>query len=224
MTSGAPRHPGDQKCPPVSASCDIATPENVCLRHGESRDSDTSSRNFDGAGRMNLDGGGGGDWFDARHHAKLQTRQEWCRLLHLSRDLDPTFVASGRLLGTWVGTDSGTNTPHIPGTACERGAARRHLVEISATPGAEAPSVVPFVVFRSDFTISARTTVGRQATKTLKICGNTDEKIVATLVPARTPGAVHVVVVPGTAQSRTVRDHRGAFDATFTIKVTPNSC
>ncbi len=224
MTSGAPRHPGDQHCPPVSAKCDIATPENVCLRHGESRSSDTSSRNFDGAGRMNLDGDGGGDWFDARHHARLQTRHEWCRLLHLSRDLDPTLVASGRLLGTWVGTDSGTNTPHIPGTPCQRGAARRHLVEISATPGAEAPSSVPFVVFRSDFTSSARTTVGRQATKTLRICGNTDERIVATLVPARTQGVVHVVIVPGTAQSRTVRDHRGAFDVTFAIKVTPNAC
>ena len=224
MTSGAPRHPGDQHCPPVSAKCDIATPENVCLRHGESRDSDTSSRNFDGAGRMNLDGDGGGDWFDARHHARLQTRHEWCRLLHLSRDLDPTFVAAGRLMGTWVGTDSGTNTPHIPGTPCQRGAARRHLVEISATPGANAPSSVPFVVFRGDFTSSARTTVARQATKTLRICGNTDEKIVATLIPARTQGVAHVVLVPGTAQSRTVRDHRGAFDVTFAIKVTPNSC
>jgi hypothetical protein len=224
MTSGAPRHPGDQRCPPVSASCDIATPENVCLRHGEKRDSDTSSRNFDGAGRMNLDGGGGGDWFDARHHAKLQTRQEWCRLLHLSRDLDPTFVASDRLLGTWVGTDSGTNTPHIPGTACERGAARRHLVEISATPGADAPGTVPFVVFRSDFTSSARATVARQATKTLKICGDTNEKIVATLIPARTQGATLVVPVPGTARSWTVRDHRGPFGATFAIKVTPNAC
>jgi len=224
MTSGAPRHPGDQLCPPVGAKCDIASPENVCLRHGDSRSSDTSSRNFDGAGRMNLDGGGGGDWFDARHHAKLQTRQEWCRLLHLSRDLDPTFVASGRLLGTWVGTDTGATTPHIPGTACQRGAARRHLVEISATPGADAPSSVPFVVFRSDFTSSARATVGRQATKTLKICGNTDEKIVATLIPARTPGATLVVPVPGTAKSWTVRDHRGPFGVTFAIKVTPNVC
>jgi hypothetical protein len=224
MTSGAPRHPGDQRCPPVGASCDIASPENVCLRHGEKRSSDTSSRKCDGAGRMNLDGDGGGDWFDARHHAKLQTRQEWCRLLHLSRDLDPTFVASGRLLGTWVGTDTATNTPHIPGTACERGAARRHLVEISATPGTDAPGNVPFVVFRSDFTSSARATVARQATKTLRICGDTNENIVATLVPARTRGVTLVVPVPGTARSWTVRDHRGGFGATFAIKVTPNAC
>ncbi len=224
MTSGAPRHPGDQVCPPVNASCDIATPENVCLRHGEKRDSDTSSRNFDGAGRMNLDGDGGGDWFDARHHAKLQTRQEWCRLLHLTRDLDPTFMASGRLLGTWVGTDSGTTTPHIVGTACERGAVRHHLIEISATPGSDAPSgAVPFVVFRSDFTSSARSSVGRQATQTLRICG-TNEQIVATLVPERIRGAVLVVPVPATARTWTVRDHRGAFSATFVIKVTPNAC
>jgi hypothetical protein len=128
MTSAAPRHPGDQLCPPVGGNCDIDSPDNVCLRHGDGRSSDTSARAFDGAGRMNLDGDGGGDWFDARHHARLQTRHEWCRLLHLSRDLDPTFVASGRLLGTWVKTDAGTNTPHIPGTPCARGAARRHLV------------------------------------------------------------------------------------------------
>jgi hypothetical protein len=224
MTSAAPRPGVAQLCPPVGGNCDVASSENVCLRHGEKRSSDTSSRNFDGAGRMNLDGGGGGDWFDARRHAALQTRHEWCRLLHLSRDLDPSFVASGRLLGTWVGTDSGTTTPHIPGTPCQRGAARRHLVEISATPGADAPLIVPFVVFRSDFTSSARTTVARKATKTLRICGDTNETIVATLIPARTQGVAHVVTVPGTAQSLKVRDHRGAFDVTFAIKVTPNSC
>ena len=224
MTSGAPRRPGDQLCPPTNASCDIDSPDNICLRHGESRDSDTSSRNFDGAGRMNLDGDGGGDWFEARHHAKLQTEHEWCRLLHLSRDLDPSFVASGRLLGTWVGTDNATNTPHISGTPCARGAARRHLVEISATPGTGAPPSVPFIVFRSDFTSSARATVARQTAKTLRICGSTNENIVATLIPARTKGAALVVPVPGTARSWTVRDHRGGFGVTYAIKVTPNSC
>ena len=227
MTSAAPRPgdpPGAQRCPPVSANCNIATPENVCLRHGEKRNASTKARSFDGAGRMNLDGEGGGDWFDARHVARLQTRHEWCRLLHLSRDLDPTFVASGRLLGTWVKTDTGPITPHIFDTPCARGAARRTLVEISATPGANAPQTVPFLVFRSDFTSSARTTVARQATKTLRICGNTNENIVATLVPARTRGVTHVVPVPATARSWTVRDHRGEFLVTFTIRVTPNIC
>ena len=224
MTSAAPRHPGDQLCPPVGGNCDIDSPDNVCLRHGEKRSAGTSARTFDGAGRLNLDGGGGGDWFEARHHARLQTRHEWCRLLHLSRVMDPTFVASGRLLATWVGTDTGTNTPHIPGTPCERGAARRHLVEISATPGKNAPPNVPFVVFRGDFTSSARTTVARQATKTLKICGNTSESIVAALMPARIKGATLLVPVPGIARSWLVRDHRGEFDVTFAIKVTPNSC
>jgi hypothetical protein len=133
-------------------------------------------------------------------------------------------MASGRLLGTWVGTDSGETTPHIPGTACERGAARRHLVEISATPAADAPSSVPFVVFRRDFTSSARASVARQATKTLRICGNTNEQVVATLVPERIRGAILVVPVPETARTWTVRDHRGAFSATFVIKVTPNAC
>jgi hypothetical protein len=224
MTSAAPRHPGDQHCPPVGGNCNIDSPENVCLRHGDKRSAGTSARTFDGAGRMNLDGEGEGDWFEARHYARLQTRQEWCRLLHLSRDLDPTFVASGRLLGTWVKTDRGTITPHIPGTPCERGAARRHLVEISATPGTNAPGTVPFVVFRSDFTSSARAIVARQATKTLRICGNTNEKIVATLVPPRTKGVTFVVTVPGTARTWTVRDHRGEFLVSFSIKVTPNVC
>jgi hypothetical protein len=224
MTSAAPRHPGDQQCPPVGGNCNIDSPENVCLRHGEGRSSDSNVRTFDGAGNLNLDREGDGDWFQARHHARLQTRHEWCRLLHLSRDLDPTFVASGRLLATWVATDTATNTPHIPGTSCERGAARRHLVEISATPGADAPQNVPFVVFRSDFTSSARTTVARQTMKSLRICGNTNENIVATLMPARTSGATLVVSVPRTARSWTVRDHRGAFGVTFAVKITPNVC
>ncbi len=224
MTAGAPRHPGDQLCPQVGASCEIESAENVCLRHGDKRSSDTSSQNYEGAGRMNLDGGGGGDWFQARHYAKKQSQHEWCRLLHLSRDLDPSFVASGRLLGNWVGTDSGTTTPHIPGTPCARGAARRHLVEISATPEANAPLLMPFVVFRSDFTSSARTTVLRQTTRTLRICGDTDESIVASLMPAQTQGATFVVSVPGVARSWTVRDHRGAFAVTFVITVTPNAC
>jgi hypothetical protein len=225
MTSGAPRFAGDQLCPPVAASCDIASPANVCLRHGDSRSEGTSSRNFDGAGRMNLDGDGDGDWFQARHHARLQTRHEWCRLLHLSRELDPSFVASGRLLGNWVATDAGANTPHIPGTPCERGAARPHHVEITATPGSDAPSSVPFVVFRGDFTSSARApTLARGATRTLRVCANTNENIVAALVPARTPGAVIVVPVTAAAQNRTFRDHRGAFTVTYTIRVTPNAC
>jgi hypothetical protein len=224
MTSGAPRHPGDQFCPPVDEICDIDSPENVCLRHGDKRDSDTSARAFDGAGRMNLDGGGDGDWFQARHYAKLQTRHEWCRLLHLSRILDPSFVASGRLLGTWVGTDNAANTPHIPGTACERGAARHHLIEISATPGVDAPLRVPFVVFRSDFTSSAHATVFRQTTQTLRICGDTGETIVASTMPAQIEGATLVVSVPETAKSWTVRDHRGEFSVSFDIRVTPNVC
>jgi hypothetical protein len=224
MTAGAPRHPGDQVCPPVGGNCDVESADNVCLRHGEKRDSDTSSKNFVGAGRMNLDGGGDGDWFQARHHAKLQTQHEWCRLLNLSRDLDPSFVAAGRLLGTWVGKDDASATPHIPGTPCQRGAARRHLVQIAATPEANAPATVPFVVFRSDFSSSARATVARQTTKTLRICANTSENIVASLMPAQTQGATLVVPVPATARSWTVRDHRGAFAVTFVITVTPDAC
>ena len=83
---------------------------------------------------------------------------------------------------------------------------------------------MPFVVFRSDFTSSARTTVVRQTTRTLRICGDTDESIVASLMPAQTQGATFVVPVPGVARSWTVRDHRGAFAVTFVITVTPNAC
>lgn len=224
MTSGAPRLPHDQYCPLVTESCDVSSAENVCLRHGKGRSSDTSSRNFDGVGQMNMDGDGDGDWFQARHHAKLATRHEWCRLLHLSRDLDPTYIATGRLLGNWVAQDDGEVTPHIAGTACQRGAARSHLVEITATPSANAPASVPFVVFRRDFTSSARTTVAREETKTLRICGNPGEQVVAALVPANESGAIYVTQVPDAAFSRTVRDHRGGFDVTFSIKVTPNAC
>ncbi len=83
---------------------------------------------------------------------------------------------------------------------------------------------MPFVVFRSDFTSSARATVGRLATRTLRICGNTNENIVAALIPPRTKGATFVIPVPATPLSRTVRDHRGGFDVTCSLRVTPNSC
>jgi hypothetical protein len=223
MTSGAPREPGnrDQFCPPVGTDCLSASPEDVCLRHGEERSADTRSRNFDGAGRMNLDNGGGGDWFAARHHAQLQTEHEWCRLLHLSGELDPTFVASGRLLGNWVDMDE---TPHIPGTPCDGGPARPHRVVIEATPGRRAPLSVPFVLFRSDFTSSTRIPVIRHNTRTLQICADSGEDIVAALIPARTQGAKLVVPVPDTARSWTVRDHRGAFDVSYKITVKPNDC
>ena len=79
-------------------------------------------------------------------------------------------------------------------------------------------------MFRGDFTSSARATVKRQATKTLRICSDTNEYIVATLIPARTKGVSLVIPVPGTARSWVERDHRGGFDAEFVIKVTPNSC
>jgi hypothetical protein len=97
-------------------------------------------------------------------------------------------------------------------------------VQIAATPEANAPATVPFVVFRSDFSSSARATVARQTTKTLRICANTSENIVASLMPAQTQGATLVVPVPATARSWTVRDHRGAFAVTFVITVTPDAC
>jgi hypothetical protein len=128
MTAGAPRPKKGipHNCPPIDASCDIATPENVCLRHGPSRGIDSGTfpahliPNYWGSGYLNLDGDGTGDWEDAQTYAKLQTQHEWCRLLHLSRTLDPTFVASGRLLGTWVETDTKTITPHITSSRCAR--------------------------------------------------------------------------------------------------------
>ena len=229
----------NQLCPPIGSDCPIDVPpgrtaEQLCLRHGSKRSHGSTDKTFsmgivwDGLyrrrieGRMNLDGDGGssGDWFEARHYAKLQTQHEWCRLLHLSRDDDPTFAASALLLGTWVAKDSAGATPHIPGTACARGAAKRTLVEVSATPAERAN----FVVFRGDFTSSARTTVAARATKALSICGNTNETIVAALNRWNTKGPTVAIPVPAAARSWTVRDHRGAFGGRFNIKVTPNVC
>jgi hypothetical protein len=228
MTSGAPRHEGDQVCPPVGTNCNANTARDVCIRHGDKRSSDTSARTFDGAGRLNLDGEGGGDWLEARRHATLQTQHEWCRLLHLSRALDPSWVAAGRVLGNWVGTDSGAVTPHIRGTACQRGAARHHLVEISATVSQSNPWIpfypwLPFLVFRSDFTSSARALFSGPGTQTLRICGDTNETIVATLVPSSGAGVVLPVTVPAVARRWTeTRPERGG--VTFSINVTPNAC
>lgn len=224
MTSGAPRKPGDQHCPIVAERCDVSSAENVCLRHGEKRSAGTSRKTFTEAGSLNLDGEGSGDWFQARYFSRLQSAHEWCRLLNLTRTEDPSFQASGRVLGQWVAKDSGGITPHIVGTACQRGAARRTLVEVTATPGTDAPSAVPFLVFRSDFSSSARMMIGRLSKKTLSICGNPGENIVATLVPERSDGAILVISVPNSATSSNVTDHRGSFSAQFSVKVTPNAC
>src|SRR3546814_1013600 len=78
---------------------------------------------------MNLDEWGEGDWREARRHATMQIQHEWCRLLHLSRDWDPTYIASSRLLGTWVAASDEGAGPHAPGTPCERQASRRRSEE-----------------------------------------------------------------------------------------------
>jgi len=256
----------NQLCPPVGDTCLMDTKlgrnsYQVCLRHGKKRAYGTSIKafyfemlppppfpfpdpKFASEGYMNLDGGGGGDWADARHYARLQTRHEWCRLLHLSRQIDPSFEVAGHLLSRWVSADARTTTPHIAGTACARGAAKRHLVEISATPKLSVPAnaTTSFVVFRGDFTSSARTSLNPSSTKTLKICANSDESVVAALRVLVNPtksaerlkndpelfsigkGVTLVVQVPGTAKSWIVRDHRGSFATNFSIKVTPNVC
>jgi hypothetical protein len=239
--SGETTNAANQFCPPIGSDCAIRVPPGrpaaaLCLRHGSKRSHGDSARTFSPEssislfppfrrtkeGRMNLDGDGGssGDWFEARHHAKLQTQHEWCRLLHLSRDLDPSFGASALLLGTWAARDSAEATPHIPSTACARGAAKRTLVQVSATPAAPAN----FVLFRGDFTSSSRTSLASGATRTLSICGNTDETVVAALARFNTKGPILAIKVPATAKSFTVRDHRGAFGGSFTVKVTPNVC
>ena len=242
--SGTTINATNQFCPPIGSDCAITVPpgrpaEALCLRHGEKRSHGSSGKTFSSGilpplsipprfppifieGRMNLDGDGGssGDWFEARHYARLQTQHEWCRLLHLSRDRDRTFGASALLLGTWVARDSAQATPHIPSTPCARGAAKRTLVEVSAT------SAVPanFVVFRGDFTSSARTTVGARATKTLSICGNTDETVVAALNRWNTKGPILAIRVPAAARSWTARYRSLVFGGSFSIKVTPNVC
>jgi hypothetical protein len=224
MTSGAPRHPGDQRCPPVEQICDIDSPDNVCLRHGEKRSHGSSRKTYQGKGSLNLDGEGEGDWFQARHYARRQTQHEWCRLLHLSLSRDPSGVATGRLLGNWVAIDQAGKTPHIAGTPCQRGAARTHLVVITAMPGDKAPAHSPYVVFRSDFTSSARATTNRGVSKSLRICANPGEAVIAALVPALTPGATLTYTVPLRAEHKHVRDHRGEFTVAYELRVTPNAC
>ena len=231
-----------QFCPPIGSDCAIAVPpgrppEAMCLRHGSKRSNGSAEKTFSiestrsyippfrkttREGRMNLDGDGGtsGDWFEARHYAKLQTQHEWCRLLHVSRINDPSFGATALLLGTWVGTDAGAVTPHIASTACARGAAKHTRVEVSATPAEQAN----FIVFRGDFTSSARTTIAAGKTGTLSICGNPGETIVAALNRWNTKGPIDIIQVPAEARAWTATDHRGAFRGTFSIKVTPNAC
>lgn len=226
----------NQLCPPIGSDCSILLQsgrpaEALCLRHGSKRSNGSSAKTFSpgilsfpklAEGRMNLDGGGGlsGDWFEARHYAKLQTQHEWCRLLHLSREDDPTFGAAALLLGTWVAKDSAGATPHIASTPCARGAVKRTLVEVTAS----SPGPASFVLFRGDFTSSARTRFGALGTRTLSICGNTNETVVAALNRWNSKGPIAAFQVPAVARSWTVRDHRGAFGGSFSIKVTPNLC
>ena len=238
-----PRSLQSQQCPPVGTDCKTPRATNdVCLRHSKARGPKSRHlipnpncvghsctgyslgpvvRSFDDIGHLNMDSDGEGDWATARHLAKRQTQHEWCRLLHLAREQDPTNQAAGRLLGHWVKPHA---SPHIPGTACAQQAVRRHTIEIWANPGTAAPRDVRFVLFRGDFTNSARATVKRGQTAALRLCANENEDVVASLVPRASAGTALVVKMPNEARSWTVRQHADAFDATFTIKVTPNTC
>lgn len=64
----------------------------------------------------------------------------------------------------------------------------------------------------------------RGPTAPLRLCANENDEVVAALVPPRSATKSTVVKVTNEAKSWTVRDHHGPFDATFTIRVTPNGC
>src|SRR5688500_991132 len=96
-------------CPPAGQDC--WDDETVCIRHGEPR------REKKQRGRVIACIGGTNtlvencfhhdeprrpQYDDAVAAALRQTRHEWCRLLHLSRQTDTSLHGVGLLLGLWV--------------------------------------------------------------------------------------------------------------------------
>ena len=223
MTSAAPRHPGDQLCPPVGGNCDIASPENVCLRHGDKRSADTSSRNFDGAGRMNLDGGGG------RRLVRRQAPRpaaDPARMVSAPASLPrpgPDLRGLRAPAGNWVGTDSGTNTPTFPAplaSAARPGATwSRSRQRREPTHRSRAVRGVPQRLHQ----LRSRAT-SREGPR--RPCGSAATRTSASSRRwfRHAPG-----VPPSSCRCREPRrsglcETTAARSVTYTIKVTPNSC
>jgi hypothetical protein len=234
-----------QQCPPVGKNCTWhrtrgRPAEELCLRHSD-RESGDGHKTFSlsqmdkaardtftmmgtaSEGRMNMDGSGGGDWAESRHWAKRQTMHEWCRLLHRSRDFDPTFAEVGLILGTWVAKDVPLATPHIEGTVCERSPGR-HLIQISATIAADAGAQMQFVAFRANFKDSVRTQVNANSTKTLSICANDDDTIAASVNRRWLLGPTMHFKVSAIRQTTVATQGNGPIHAAFDVKKVENGC
>lgn len=231
-----------QLCPPVRDACVVGRsggrpPEALCLRHSD-RDFGDGNKTFSlskpgnfnsqpppprNEGRMNMDGDGGGDWSVSREFAKRQTQHEWCRLLHLSRNFDPSFAESGLILGTWVKKDVPGATPHIPNTPCERRLGP-HLIEVSATPAANAGATMQFVVFRANFKDSAHTQVNANATAKLSVCASDDDTIAASVSRWNSMGPTMHFKVSAIRQTTVASQGSGLIRAAFDVKMTANGC
>jgi hypothetical protein len=234
-----------QLCPPVGENCAWhrtrgRAANSLCLRHSD-RDYGDGNKTFSlskldlkgqqqftltgvrSEGRMNMDGDGGGDWSVSREFAKRQTQHEWCRLLHLSRNFDPSFAESGLILGTWVKKDVPGATPHIAGTPCERSPGP-HLVEVSATPAANAGAQMQFVVFRANFKDSAHTQVKANATATLSVCASDDDTIAASVSRWNTMGPTTSFKVSAIRRTIVASQGNGPIRAAFDVKMTANGC
>jgi hypothetical protein len=206
----------EQQCHPVGSDCKEDNGRNACLRHSESRDG-TTQYAFEGAGHLNWDGGGEGDWKRARDMAKKQTTHEWCRLLNLSHQQDPSLQATGRLMTFWVPANG---DPHPAGKfVCSREARRSHTVRVTVSPTGGGASI-PVVMVRADFTDSKRGIVNGGRSRTLEFCANTNDRILIALTPPYAKGAGTEFGMPNAAKSWSINDRRGAWPVKYAIKVT----
>jgi hypothetical protein len=87
------------------------------------------------------------DYGQAIELAKLQTSQEWCRLLHLAKDSEHGYAASSILMALWAKPQSEPSGPHPSTTACgtppEVFAGKPGPIEVTIDPQAVAVLAPP---------------------------------------------------------------------------------
>jgi hypothetical protein len=257
MTSAAaPTDIISQSCPPAGSDCFEQSGSNICIRHGD----------CDGplyANCFHHDGSAFGspgtpaeaaakiinaERKKARAVAQKQTAFEWCRLLNLAKDADPTRWADSQMMALWVAKDDPEGqTPHVRGTPCARGAAKtvKMTVDVSELI-AEGSNQVNFVLYRGDFSSSSRTSVtsGNGKRGSLSVCVNVGENVVAAVwgwkfnpmdpISERLEFGSSNLVTGGKVLNAVavnaltvVRDHRALAEGltgVFTIKNEPNGC
>jgi hypothetical protein len=155
------------RCPPAGQDC--WDEETVCVRHGEPR------REPKQAGRVIACFGSTNALFEnCFHHddprrpqygeafaaALRQTRHEWCRLLHLSRETDSSLHSVSLLLGLWVAPPDEREAlamPHPVGTACAPSEPGRISVAIRVTAVSDSTAEhYAAVIYTHDLQRSAR--------------------------------------------------------------------